>query len=213
MVKKTDPILGQGGNSFGAQDDFILNFRPNIDYVEPDQITAPPVAPSTETTLDDAKNQSSQIIDGLNKVATLADAVQQRIDQRVMSGGGTDIKLDPTKDQAVIAAMKRRFPDKADPTTITYEDYRNALNCLQQSALPPPAISTADIMSAKSDPLRTDFGGYSNQAGENRPEISSPGNGVQSFDASAFQKAAVLMLFALMLPLIAAQITSQTGGL
>jgi hypothetical protein len=213
MVKKAEPVLGPGGRSFDEQDDFVLNYRPSIDYVEPDQVTVEPPAPPTEPTLDDTKNQASKIVDSLNQVATLADALQQRIDQRVMSGGGVSIKLDPTKDQAVIAAMKRRFPDKTDPTTITYEDYRNALNCLQNQALPAPAISAADIMGAKSDPLRTDFGGLSNQAGENRPEISSPGNGVKAFDASAFQKAAVLALFAMMLPLISAQITSQTGGL
>lgn len=201
MAKKADPVLGVGGRSFDEQDDFILNYRPVIDYVEPEQLESEPPPPPAPT-LDDARNQSQQILDGLNKVAELADAIQQRIDQRVLSGGGTDIKLDPVKDYATIAAMKRKFPEKADPTTISYEDYRSALDCLQRQSLPPPAITQADMAAAKSDPLRTDFGGYGNQNGENRAEVSSPANSMQSFDAGGFQKMAILKLFTMMLPLI-----------
>lgn len=202
MAKKTEPVLGFARGSFGEDDDFILNYRPIIDFVEPEQVPAEPVVLEELTTLDDAKSQTQQVIDGLNQVVALADAVQQRIDQRVMSGGGLNIKLDPIKDQATIAAMKRRFPDKADPTTITYEDYRNALNCLQKAAPIPPSISFSDLQNAKSDPFRVDFGGLNNTQGENRPEISSPANSVEPLDVEAFQKAAVAALFALMLPLI-----------
>lgn len=202
MAKKTDPVLGYGGSSFGEKDDFILNYRPTIDFVEPEQVQAEPVPPSEEPTLDAAKTSTKQIIDGLNQVVVLSDAVQQRIDQRVNSAGGMTVKLDPIKDQAVIAAMMRRFPDQADPTTITYDNYRAVLDCLKKSALPVPGISLADIQQAKSDPLRTDFGGLSNQQGQNRPEISSPANSVLPVDVNAFQKSAVAALFALMLPLI-----------
>lgn len=202
MVKKTERLLGFSQGSFGENDDFILNYRPSIDFVEPFQAPAEPVIPDTTPTLDSAKSQTQQLIDNLNQVAALADAVQKRIDTRVVSGGGLEIKLDPIKDQATIAAMKRRFPDKIDPTSISYEDYRNALNCLQKAAPIPPSFSLSDIQNAKSDPLRTDFGGYSNQQGQNRPEISSPANSVQPLDTDAFQKAAVIALFALLLPLI-----------
>jgi hypothetical protein len=128
--------------------------------------------------------------------------MQQRIDNRVKAAGGVEVKLDPSKDAATIAAMKRRFPDKKDPTKITYDDYKKVLDCVGKSAATPPAVSADDIRAAKSDPLRTDFGGLSNQHGENRPEISSPASAVQPVDSEAFQASAVLALFALLLPLI-----------
>lgn len=203
--------VGPLGKTFGNQDDFILNFQPEINFIEPEQVEVEPVPSVQETTLDDAHNETQKTIDSLNQVATLADATQKRIDQRVQSAGGLNIKLDPTKDFAAIAAMKRLYPDRTDPTSITYDDYRAALDCMQVSAVPPVSVSPSDILSAQTNPLKTDFGGYGNQQGENRPEISSDANAIQPLDLQSFQKDAILALFALLKPLIAKQIAKAVG--
>lgn len=115
---------------------------------------------------------------------------------------GVVVKLDTVKDAHVIAAMKRRFPEKIDPTMITYEDYKQVIDCVHKHAPEVPAISMTDLRDASNDPQRTVFGGYNNQQGENRPEISSIANSIQPIDLEAFQYGSILALFALLYPLI-----------
>ena len=194
---------------FSAQDDFILNYRPTIEFVEPEQVEVGPSEETPPPVLDTARTQTQQIVDGLNKVATLADAVQKRIDQRVQSAGGLTVKLDPLKDVAAISAMKRLYPDRVDPTLITYDDYRRALDCLQVASATPLKISPDDVLAAQADPLRTDFGGFSNQQGENRSELSSGANSIKPIDLEQYQKDAVLSLFSMMKPLITGEIAKQ----
>ena len=200
-------------DSFSSNDDFILNYRPVIDFVEPDQ--TPAEAPSEEVipTLDTAISDTQEVISGLKAVAALAEEVQRRVTNRVASSGGVDIKLDPIKDYSTISAMKRKFPDRADPSVITYEDYLAALECLQKQATSPQSVTAADIMSAQQDPLRTDFGGYSNQNGENRAEISSSASSVQPLDIESFQKQGILALFAMLRPLVIKEIVNQVPKL
>jgi hypothetical protein len=190
------------GDSF-TRDDSILNYRPVIEFVEPPQIEdtySEATEPSNE--IEDARSDMTEIINGLNDVVKLADIAQQRIDARVTALGGVTIKLDPLKDQIAIAAMKRRFPDKKDPTQITYDDYKKAVACLAENVPAIPTLSAEDILAAKTDPLRTDFGGAGNQGGENRPEISSPLNSIEPVDMGSFQNGALLALFAKLLPMI-----------
>lgn len=263
MARKKDtniPLSGDTDSDF-SDDRSILEYRPSIDFVEPDQesyqeayknadelqeaieITraaeqaVPGVTAESgsgtgvpeldellrdlgererarlreqelEGSLDELRDRTEQVVNGLEAIAKLTDLAQKRIDQRVNAAGGLTVKLDPVKEAHVIAAMKRKFPDKEDPTQITYDDYKKALDCVQQAAPSEdslPTVTAKDIRDAKADPNRTNFGGASNQQGENRPEISSPISSLEPLDLNKFQKEAVKALFALMLPLIVAQ--------
>jgi len=202
MVKRNNDIVSGYSESFGARDDSILNYRPNISFVEPEQVPIETTLSSPpETTLDTTTDRTIAVINSLNAVVDLCVLVQKKVDAKVSSLGGVSIKLDPVKDFATISAMKRRFPDKTDPTTITYDDYRKALDCLGTSLVTPQGVSFSEIEKAQLDPLRTDFGGSGNTNGENRPELSSPLN-IQPLDIPAFQEQAIKTLFATLTPMI-----------
>lgn len=210
MAKKKDvtlPMPDDIGGDF-EDEDSILNYRPNIEYIEPEQqYYQDPSATITSKeaeTIDNLRDRTQKLIDGFKAVSQLADIAQKRIDKRVEESGGLSIKLDPAnpQDYQTIAAMKRRFPDKKDHTIITYNDYKQTLNCIKENAVAAPQMTADDIKIAKSNPYKTNFGGFENQQGENRAELSSNGNAIKPLDLAQFQKTAVLALFALMLPLI-----------
>lgn len=211
MARKKDTnftLPNDVGGSF-EEEDFILNYRPTIEFVEPPQEAYEFPEEVPIDTIDGLRDRTQKLINGLDAAVKLADLAQKRVDERVVADGGFASQLDSVKDAQVIAAMKRRFPDKADPTRITYDDYKEALNCLQQSAVDPPAVSADDIRTAQADPYKINFGGRDNQEGQNRAELSSPASSVSPVDLEAFQKAGILALFALMLPLIKIEDTKE----
>lgn len=184
----------------------ILTFKPNISFVEPQQIPGaqlPDFDVKEPDTIDDLRARTKDIINQYQAVKKLTEQVKRRIDQRVINSGGVVIKLDPIKDSHIIAAMKREFPNKQDHASIDYETYKECLKKHEVST--PPFITNQDIVDARSNPLRTDFGGFNNQRGENRPEISSLAGGIQPLDLSAFQAAGILAIFLMMLPMIIQQ--------
>lgn len=199
--KKTQTVVLPNDEGLSFEDDYdILSYRPEIRFVEPDPEEGD--EPPEETpTIDSFKDRATSARDNLNAVAKLFDALQDKVDLR---GKDFVAKVDPVQDAPVLAAMKRRFPDK-DPNNVNYQDYKAALNCLSRSAATPPAVTAADIAAGKADPLRTNFGGLENQGGENRPELTSPLSSLKPIDTDAFQKSAVIALFALMLPLLQQQ--------
>lgn len=202
--KTSFPLPGDLGHSFDREDD-ILNFRPKIAFVEPPQeFTDQTILNKEEPTdtIDNFRQRTEDLIKGYKAVQGLAEQAQKRLDNRVQAAGGFRVQLDPAVDGHVIAAMKRAFPDKADPTIIDYDDYKKCLEDMRNSAPPAPAFTQGDLKSAQTDPLRTDFGGAGNQQGENRPEKNSPANSVKPLDLGAFQAAAVVALFGLLLPMI-----------
>lgn len=200
--RTTLPLANDTDDRF-EESRFVLNYRPVIEFVEPAQEHYEPIVDPTPPTIDSFRDRTRALVDGLDAISKLADLAQKRVDSRVKSSGGLNIKLDPQKDAMTVAAMKRRFPDKADPTEITYDDYKKALDCLNKSAVEPPSVKSEDMKI--DNPNKTDFGGYSNQHGENRAEISSPMSSVQPLDLEVFQQAGILALFAMLLPLIKAE--------
>lgn len=203
------PGPGDVGHSF-VRDDAILNYKPRLDFIQPapeegqgaqDNFAPEQQAPS----LDDARNRVEDLIKGFEGLKQLAEAAQARIDRRVNSAGGMTVQLDSKKDATVISAIKRHFPKKADPTNITYDEYKECLKHLSEQSPGPLTVSDADIQTAKSNPLKTDFGGLGRQPGQNRTEVNAPTSAVEPLDLEAFQAAGVVALFALLLPLIAKQ--------
>jgi hypothetical protein len=101
----------------------ILTFKPNITFVEPDQQDGV-IEGEDFVQLEDVqagRQKIKKLAEAVNKLAT---GVQARVDQRA---SGIVIQLDSNADQDAIQAMRRRFPD-ADPTKITYDQYRQCRN-------------------------------------------------------------------------------------
>lgn len=209
--KKNQVIPVNLPNSLG--DDFsddrkILTNRPSVEYEEPptyideDGGYSAPVAPET---VDDARKQVKQIIDGYKKVEDLADLTQKRVDDRV---GNYSVNLDPKKDSHVMAAIERCFPEARDKTKISYEMYKQCLARMNNSGKI-DFVGQEDILEARKNPLKTNFGGYGNISGMNRGEISSPANVVEPIDLKEFQNSAIPKLFDLLKPLVLGLVLAQ----
>lgn len=194
------------GHDF-SDDDFILNYRPTIEFVEPAQepLFEDFIPPIEEPTIDSFRQRTEDLIKSYQAIQQLAEQAQKRIDNRVVADGGFDMKLDPVTDAHVISAIKRCMPNSKDPTTITFQDYKDALACLAAQTPDLPLPTQKDIQDAKSDPTRTNFGGLNNKGGQNRPEVNSAASTVKPLDLSAFQAAGVVALFALLLPMVKAE--------
>lgn len=184
MVKRLD-----------SNDRNILEFRPEIDFVEPDQepqapnpVEVTPEVPQVE----DAEAFREQVKRLAQAVNTLAAAVQGRADQRAQN---MVIKLDPVLDADTIQAMRRQFPTEinpdtglpsgtpVDPTQITYAQYRackDFLRNLGEDFGRRASISPDEVEAVRDDAARSRaaaaqgrVGGGGGAAG--LPRAASPG--------------------------------------
>jgi hypothetical protein len=212
MANKEDklgaPNTDDLGNSFEKEDQ-VLNYKPRIEYEEPEQITEERPISEEPPGLSEIRDRTQNLISGYQSVRKLVALAKKRIDDRVAAGGGMEVKLDPKADAMVISALQRCFPNLTDYTKITYEQYKTCLARLTKMGQMAPQIAQADIDFAKQNPLQTQFGGLINQAGENRPEISSPANMIKPVDTQQLQTAGTLSLFKKMYPLIHREIINE----
>lgn len=156
-------------------DDFdrsILEFRPKIAFVEPDQKPGE-IEGIDYPQLEDVQDAREKIKRLANAVNVLAGAVQARVDNKAKD---MFITLDPTVDQDTIQAMKRRFPG-ADSTKITYAQYRECKNGLRTHGeeVAKQAIVTPEQVEKARDDLYA--GGLigTNAPGSNRSAILRTG--------------------------------------
>lgn len=178
----------------------LLNRRPNIHFVEPDQIAGEQLAVSEAeppTTVTNQTEQLQEVIAQYKRLEDLSDVAQARIDARV---GETDMCLDPEVDYNVIVSLKRKFGDVKP--CITYEQYKICLAELaklgQESAL---RVTEDDLLNAATRSQPATFGGYTKDIGMLRPEVQfkSP---IKPIDHESFQKDSVKKLFKMLLPMI-----------
>jgi hypothetical protein len=196
-----DIVLNSDAGHDFQEEDHVLNYRPRIEWVEPEEeFLGEDISPTDDTSLQDARDRVVALVSGYKKVGDLIDAVQQKVDQRVKSAGGLDIVLDASVDAATISAIKRKYPS-SDGKKITYDMYRDALKCLAASAPLVPGITADDIKAAKADPTAVNFGGYGSQPGALRAELSNPAT-AQPIDLKKYQEQAVTALFKKMESLI-----------
>jgi hypothetical protein len=204
----TVPDTGDLGNSFDREDR-ILNYKPTIEYDEPEQILGDTSVTEKPPELSQLRNRTQDLITGYQSVRELVVLAKQRVDARVAAAGGMEVKLDAKADATAIAALKRCFPEAKDHTKITYEQYKICLTRMSKMGQMVPQVSQAEIDLAKKNPLQTEFGGLANQMGENRPEISSPANMIKPVDTQQLQTAGVLSLFKKMHPLLSREILAE----
>lgn len=154
----------------------ILQFRPNIIFVEPD---AEPgvIDPVSDDRLpfEDLQVHRARIKQFAKAVNTMAAAVQARADERAKD---LIIKLDRKADQDAIQAMRRKFPD-ADPYAITYDQYRAVKDSIRQKGIEigRQGIVQPDEVQKARDELETFIpGGFGTELAETgglRPELDT----------------------------------------
>ena len=188
-----------------------LDFRPEIEFVEPDQIEVQPPLKKPSRTLEEAKKALQGIIDSYREIEVMADLAQKRVDTRAQN---FEIGLDPKTDVHVIAALMRHFPDKKDPTKITFDDYKHCIEAMSKHAR--DSLSTADASKAILDSNRVDFGGLGLPPGLNRPELDKDSQIVEPIDLDAFKIQQLKELFeALTSPIqdLAKKVAEEVVGL
>lgn len=126
----------------------ILEFRPNIDFVEPEAEPAE-ITGIDAPQLEDITDQRREVKQLAKAVNVLATAIQAKADIKAQN---MVIQLDPAADPAAIAAMNRKFPD-ADPTQITYAQYREAADDIRALAnqIAQKALITPDEVAGARD--------------------------------------------------------------
>ncbi len=172
--------------------------KPNIQFVEPDQVLGEPAPAEPEVaTIDDARARTATLIDQYKRIEDLSCIAQERIDKRA---SGVKICMNPVTDTATIESIKRLF-GTTEPC-VTYTMYKA---CLDRVAVAgrdaTPTLKLEDMVAAAADPFRKDFGGFGGPDGALRPDlqIQSP---IKPVDLEKFQKQQVIKLFQMMFPLI-----------
>lgn len=181
----------------------LLNFRPNIDFIEPDQ----------EEVVIEPQEVPVPVIDRVQKLKIIADAVgvlaaavQAKVDKKA---AGVRIKLDPIQDAAVIAAMRREFPDAfpeddeaEDAAYITFDQYRECRDHFMDFAdetAKKTDFDASEIAKAR-DALNagaTNIGGWGTpEAAEGglRPELEPRARLVDPIDLAKFQNYLIRVL-------------------
>lgn len=175
----------------------ILNRKPRIAFVEPDQVPEESQPIETAPDTDNLLTRMQTVKEQYARIEKLSEIAQKRIDDRSKTA---KVCLDPVQDAKVIAAIKRHFG--TDSTCITYEQYKECLVKLSKAGQEVAPYNTAEQMRvAIQDPFRKDLGGSGGTPGSLRPElqITSP---VQPIDLTKFQKESLIALFGMMFPLI-----------
>lgn len=180
----------------------VLNRKPIIEWVEPpidEEVAEAYIPAETEVSpIEEARKTTEELIKSYNALEKLSDVVEKQIDKKVSDYA---VQLDPVADYHVIEAIKRSFPDAKDPTKINFEMYKQCLARSNKNLI--PSVTFDDIQEAKNEPLRTQFGGYGNEPGTNRPEVA--GSMIKPVDLNKFQKSAVKKLWSFLQPLVALQ--------
>lgn len=176
----------------------ILNYRPNIAYVEPPTQELPPPSIPFGLQPQDAEARVQKVKSLADAVNVLATAVQAKVDTKAAN---IVIKLDPIVDAATISAMQRAFPD-ADPNSISYDQYRAAKDQIRLYAdkvAQKPHVSPDAIAAAKQqlNAGTTQIGGWGTPEAANgllRPELEPLAQVVEPLDVNKFQNYLIRIL-------------------
>jgi hypothetical protein len=150
----------------------IIEFRPQIEFVEPEQEDFPIPVKKEVSSVEDIVDEREKLKLLADAVSLLAELTQARINEKAKN---MRIRLYPTVDSLTIQAMMRQFPD-ADPNYITFDQYRKARDNIREHALEvakKPLITQADIDLAKQN--MANIGGLGTEAatdGSLRPELN-----------------------------------------
>jgi hypothetical protein len=176
----------------------ILNFRPVIDFVEPEvESVSPNPIEGPAPIIDDAVEAEKIRLDLFNlaeSVDVLATAVQARIDLKAKD---MRIKLDSNVDAAVIAAIRREFPDADD--TISYDMYKHCRENIRRYADAQASKNriTQDMIDEATKDPNALAGGFNTAAakdGTMRPELMPKAQLIEPLDIDEFQNELIKIL-------------------
>lgn len=174
----------------------LLNFRPNINFVEPDVLPATPnPVPPPPPVIDDgaeAERIRIRLFNLADSVEILATAVQAKIDARAIE---MRVKLDPRVDAAVIQAVRRHGGEDE----ITYELYKHCRDRLREYADQQASknrITQEQIDAAREglDKFDAGFGSLAAKNGTMRPELSPKAQLIEPLDLDKFQNLLIRIL-------------------
>jgi hypothetical protein len=192
-------------SEFSSKQRNILNFRPNIHFVEPQQIEDNKL-PFTEqtTSIDQIKQDVNDLIAEYGNLQVKADDLQTIIDSKSST---VEIKLDDNLDAAVLAALRRHFKDP-NKSTITYNDYISCLKIINDAGIANATnVDQNDVLSSASDPNRIVFGTLNIDSGLARPELASHAQVIPPLDMNNFQVEQLEQLFESLVPKITGLVT------
>ena len=201
-LKKNQTIVlpSDLGSDFTTEDK-VLNYRPSINYEEPPEEEGDSLIQDFPAELAEKQKRLIQAINAYDRIEKLADALQDMIDKRVAALGGLEVKLDPKKDATTIAAIRRLFPEKKDPTKLNYEMYKKCLACEQKKKTSIPLVTPEMVLAATANPNNTNLGGLGANPGDLRQEITNPlANDI--VDLEEFQEKATQDMFKMMEDLV-----------
>ncbi len=170
----------------------ILNFRPVIDFVEPEveaatpnPITVPPIIDEEEV----AEQVRLELFNLAESVDVLATALQARIDLKAKD---MLIKLDPIVDDTTIAAINRAYPDHEADDGITYEMYqqcRENIRAYADAQANKNDLTEEEVAGAAADPegIAGIFNSPDAKNGKMRPELSKKAKVIEEIDMKKFQ--------------------------
>jgi hypothetical protein len=181
------------GCEFDDLDRNILEFRPKIQFVEPDAEPSSPnplSQPPEQLQLEEIESERERIKQIAKAVDALAIATQVRLDDRAK---GMRIKLDTVVDQDVIQALRRK--GVKDPTVITYEQYRQCRDNIRSKgiAIAEQATTTPELVAAAGESdsqLGSQLGGFGTQSaaeGGLRPELDPRATIIPPINIEEFQ--------------------------
>lgn len=104
----------------------ILNFRPEIDFVEPQLDAGMPEGKPFPKAPSDIKDEWTTLANKALACKLLAEVFQVRIDGKV---GDFSISLDKDLDHHIIAALNRKYPGAGDK--ITYAQYKECREAMK----------------------------------------------------------------------------------
>jgi hypothetical protein len=194
----------------------ILSYRPNIEFVEPEQepgVIEPIPEPTQAEEVQELRDKVKTLAKAVN---VLAAAVQAKVDIKAKN---MIIKLDPKADAAVVASFKRMYGhEKINPYEITYEQYKKCKERMREkgeSLGQRTALKEEDIQAVKDKISRptsslagtatqdnvllneqagpqpfNQLGGYNTEAARNgglRPELDSNAQVIEPIDMEVLQ--------------------------
>lgn len=184
-------------------DQAILNYRPDINFVEPELKAEVPVTPEPIVTPEVIQERWAEL-DRLAKAGKiLAEAMQAKVDHKV---GDFAIGLDPRADVAVVDALRRRFPG-ANLTQITYTQYRECRAAMRDRGdsiargIEPDWDAVKEV---RANPAQVQLGVFdlNNPAAKNgtllRPDLQETGQVVEPLDMEAVQNSLLKQLMNLL---------------
>lgn len=176
----------------------ILEFRPNIEFVEPEVQEGPIIPVSEPTNLQNVVKEADETRKLAKAVDTLAAALQAKADLRAKD---MVVNLDPKVDAPTISSMRRLHPG-ADPTKITYPQYaqckenqrKKGLDLGKQGLVTPEQVEKARAALDGTTGFDAGFNSEAAKTGGFRPEVNPDNQIIEPIEMEEFQDNLLRML-------------------